>query len=67
MLPVEEFYIENDYAPRHPESLNSVIIATNGVGDYIGLLPEKDNKTQLGETIYEFLHETGKVRPYKKG
>ena len=38
-------------------------IASNGCGDCLLLLPEKEGSKQLGETIFRFDHETGEMGP----
>jgi len=38
-------------------------IGSNGFGDCIYLLPERDGEKVLGETIFRFDHETGESEP----
>lgn len=65
LLPVEKFYVENQYVESFPESFKAIIVGKNGVGDSIGLMLEKEDDFQLQSTVYEFLHETGEIEKYK--
>ena len=40
---------------------NGVVIASDGSGDHLVLIPGIKNKTQLEETIYLWMHETGET------
>ena len=42
---------------------DAFVIAQNGGGDYLIILPEAEGSTQLGETIYFWDHETGEHEP----
>jgi hypothetical protein len=59
LLPINRFYMENEYADRYPETYKAIIIAENGVGDSIGLLLEPESDYQLQNRLFEFFHETG--------
>lgn len=61
LLPISEFYIQNEYAERLPETYKSLIFAENGCGDSLGLILDKESDYKLKPQIYEFLHETGEV------
>lgn len=61
LLPISDFYTQNEYSDRFPETYKSVAIAENGLGDSINLLLEKDSDYKLGIKLYEFFHETGEV------
>lgn len=62
MLKPANYYSDNEYVGRTPESYKSVVIAENGYGDSINLLLEKDSDYMLQDVYYEFLHETGQVK-----
>jgi hypothetical protein len=59
LLPISKFYLQNEYADRHPETYKSVVIAENGVGDSINLILERDSDFMLQNRLFEFFHETG--------
>ncbi|GGH27587.1 SMI1/KNR4 family protein [Sphingobacterium alkalisoli] len=40
---------------------NGIAIASNGSGDFLILLPAKENNKQLGNEIYIWFHETGEI------
>ncbi len=40
---------------------NGITIASNGSGDHLILLPSKRNNEKLGDEIYTWYHETGKI------
>ena len=61
LLSINEFYTQNEYADRHPETYKSLIFADNGCGDSLGLILDKKSDFKLKPQIYEFLHETGEV------
>jgi hypothetical protein len=63
-LPIDEFYVQNEYTDRVPETYKSLIVAENGCGDSLGLILEKDDDYKLKETLYEYNHETGEVEEY---
>jgi hypothetical protein len=63
-LPIQEFYIQNEYADRVPETYKSLIVAENGCGDSLGLILEKEDDFKLRENLYEYNHETGEVEEY---
>lgn len=63
-LPINEFYVQNEYADRVPETYKSLIVAENGCGDSLGLILEKEDDFKLKENLYEFNHETGEVEEY---
>lgn len=42
---------------------DAFVVAQNGGGDYLVVLPESEGSTQLGETIYFWDHETGEHEP----
>jgi len=62
ILPIPEFYIQNAYADKYPETYKSVAIAENGVGDSINLILEKDSDYRLQNRLFEFFHETGEYQ-----
>ncbi|TJZ53815.1 SMI1/KNR4 family protein [Sphingobacterium olei] len=41
--------------------INGIAIASNGSGDFLILLPAKENNKQLGNEIYIWFHETGEI------
>ncbi|RZJ49849.1 MAG: SMI1/KNR4 family protein [Flavobacterium sp.] len=41
---------------------NGIAIASNGSGDFLLLLPTKENQQQLSSEIFSWFHETGEVR-----
>lgn len=59
MLAVSNFYTQNEWADRHPETYKSVVIAENGIGDSINLILEKDSDQMLQNRLFVFFHETG--------
>lgn len=71
LLTPSKMYLldQHGYELEHPESWGAVAIAENGVGDCLGLLLRKDSDFELGATLHEFLHETGRVKrwPMKLG
>lgn len=62
LLAISEFYIQNEYADKYPETYKSVAIAENGVGDSINLILEKDSDYRLQNRLFEFFHETGEYK-----
>jgi len=68
LLPAPSLYLldQHGYELEHPESWGAVAIAENGVGDCIGLLLRKNSDHELGATLYEFMHETGRIRKLAK-
>lgn len=40
---------------------NGITIASNGSGDFLLLLPTKDNDKKLSDEIYIWFHETGEI------
>lgn len=65
-ISITDFYIENEYSSRNPETFKTVIVAENGCGDFLGLILEKDSDYSLKNELFEFLHETGEVKKFKK-
>ncbi|MBD8488160.1 SMI1/KNR4 family protein [Echinicola sp. CAU 1574] len=61
LLSIDDFYIQNEFADRIPETYKSLIFAENGCGDSLGLILNKKSDYKLKSQIYEFLHETGEV------
>lgn len=66
LMELKEFETYNEYADTNPESYKAVIVAQNGFGDYLGFLLEKESDYKLGKHLYEFFHEIGSVKKYKK-
>lgn len=62
LLKTTDFYIEDQYEERYPETHRSVIIAENGCGDCLGLILKKESDYELDDTLIEFLHETGEIK-----
>jgi len=62
MLAVSNFYQQNEWAERYPETYKSVAIAENGIGDSINLILEKDSDHTLQNRLFEFFHETGEYK-----
>lgn len=60
-LVISEFYNENEYSNRQPETYKAIIFAENGCGDSLGLILDKKSDYKLKPQIFEFLHETGEV------
>ncbi len=46
--------------PEFPQ--DGVAIASNGTGDVLILLPSESNPASLGETVYLWEHDAGRVR-----
>lgn len=71
LLSPSKMYLldQHGYELEHPESWGAVAVAENGVGDCLGLLLRKDSDFELGATLHEFMHETGRVKrwPMKLG
>ncbi|MEO1258697.1 MAG: hypothetical protein AAFZ15_07860 [Bacteroidota bacterium] len=63
-LTINEFYTQNEYSDRIPETYKSVIVAENGSGDALGLILLKNDDHRLREDLFEFNHETGEVEKY---
>ena len=61
LLPISDFYLQNEYADRQPETYKSLIFAEDGCGDSLGLILDKKSDIKLKPQIYEFFHETGEV------
>jgi hypothetical protein len=61
-LNISDFYINNEYSDRNPQTFNSVIFAENGIGDSLGLILKRESDYLLDNTVYEFYHETGEVK-----
>ena len=64
-LSLEEFSIENSYSDRYPETYKSCLVASNGCGDYVALLLEKDDDYKLDKKLVTFNHETGEIEKGK--
>ena len=64
-LSIEEFSIENSYSIRYPETYKSCLVASNGCGDYVALLLEKDDDYKLDKELVNFNHETGEIEKGK--
>jgi hypothetical protein len=64
LLSPSKMYLldQHGYELEHPESWGAVAVAENGVGDCLGLLLRKDSDFELGATLHEFMHETGRVK-----
>lgn len=60
-LPIPQFHIQKTYPTSKFKNINSLIIAENGVGDFLGLFPEQNNALKYSGDMYEFVHETGEV------
>lgn len=60
-LAIAQFYLENGYVDKYPESFKSLIFAENGCGDALGLILYKNSDYKLKSQIYEFFHETGDI------
>ena len=54
--------VENSLAFREEWGLNGVIIAHNGVGDYMLLLPNKNEPSLIDEMLYVMWHEVAEIR-----
>lgn len=65
ILPLSEYYINNEFSEQYPETYQATIIAQNDYGDSVGLILEKRSDFMLQTKLYEFLHETGDVRPFR--
>lgn len=61
LLKVADFYIEEQYQDRYPETYRAVIVAENGCGDSLGLILKKNSDYELDDILVEFLHETGEI------
>lgn len=55
-----------EWHKNYPFTARAVLIAWNGVGDYLGFLLKPGSTYELDDTVYEFLHETGEVKPVGK-
>ena len=64
-LSIEEFSIENSYSDRYPETYKSCLVASNGCGDYVALLLEKNDDYKLNKELVTFNHETGEIEKGK--
>jgi hypothetical protein len=60
-LSIEDFFIENSYSDRYPESYKSCCVAGNGCGDYVALTLEKNDDYKLRMDYVVFNHETGEM------
>ena len=60
-LREEDFFIENSYSDRYPESYKSCCVAGNGCGDYVALTLEKNDDYKLRMDYIVFNHETGEI------
>jgi hypothetical protein len=61
LLKVADFYIEEQYQDRYPETYRAVVVAENGCGDSLGLILKKNSDYELDDVLVEFLHETGEI------
>lgn len=61
LLKVDDFYIEEQYQDRYPETYRAVIVAENGCGDSLGLILKRNSDYELDDILVEFLHETGEI------
>ncbi len=64
-LKISEFYIENGYSDVYPESYKSLIVAANGLGDFLGLLLKKKDDYKLDNKIYLFSHEDSMIEIFE--
>lgn len=60
-LSIEDFFIENSYSDRYPESYKSCCVAGNDCGDYVALTLEKNDDYKLRMDYIVFNHETGEI------
>ncbi|MBK8969268.1 MAG: SMI1/KNR4 family protein [Lewinellaceae bacterium] len=58
--------VGDEWHKNYPFTVRAVLIAWNGVGDYLGFLLKPGSTYELDDTVYEFLHETGEVKPVGK-
>jgi len=65
LLPIPEFYTQNEFHDRYPETYKSVVIAENEFGDSLGLILEKENDYLLSKKLYLFNHENGEIETVK--
>jgi hypothetical protein len=65
LLPIDKFYIQDQFDKTYPESYKSLVVGENGVGDSIGLILEKQDDFMLQPVIFEFLHETADMEKYE--
>ena len=61
-LPIDRIdQVGKEWYQANPQLFRGLLIAGNGVGDYLGLLLEKGSNFKLSNTIYKFEHEVGEI------
>jgi len=50
-----------DWYKNIPQTYRALLIAGNGLGDYLGLLIEDNSEFKLSNTVYKFEHEIGEL------
>lgn len=58
--------IGQEWHKTHPFMVRGILIAENGVGDYLAFLLKPDSTYELDDTVYEIWHETGEIKPVGK-
>ncbi len=62
LLPLAEIrQVSREWYKYVPQTYKGLLIAGNGLGDYLGLILLEDSNYKLDNTIYRFEHETGEV------
>jgi hypothetical protein len=64
LLAAADFHEIKGFEVTAPETYGAVAFASDGCGDYLGLLLERDSDHQLGATVYHFQHDSGTVEPF---
>lgn len=61
-LPIERLeLVGKEWYKHNPKLFRGLLIAENGLGDYLGLLMDANSNFKLSNTIYKFEHEMGKT------
>lgn len=53
--------VTKDWHKNIPQTCRALLIAGNGLGDYLGLLVEENSEFKLSNTVYKFEHEIGEL------
>lgn len=53
--------VTKDWYKNIPQTYRALLIAGNGLGDYLGLLIEENSEFKLSNTVYKFEHEIGEL------
>lgn len=64
LLSASRFEVIAGFEAAYPETFAAIAIASDGCGDYLGLLLKRDSDHELGHELYLFEHDSGTIRPF---